>query len=60
MSGSAREITVVPEAVASQPVAALLSPRAFWIGLSLAVLALLALIVRLLSRTGRRSSRPAP
>jgi hypothetical protein len=59
MSGTAREITAVPEAVASQP-AALVSPRAFWIGLSLAVLALLALIVRLLSRTGRRSPRPAP
>jgi hypothetical protein len=59
MSGNALEITAVPETVASQPVA-LLSPRAFWIGLSLAVLALLALIVRLLSRPGRRSSRPAP
>jgi hypothetical protein len=59
MSGNAREITAVPEPVASQPVA-LVSPRVFWIGLSGAVLALLALIVRLLSRTGRRSSRPAP
>jgi hypothetical protein len=60
MKGLAREITAGPEAVASGPVA-LVSPRVFWIGLSLAVAALLGLIVRLISSgTARRPSRPGP
>ena len=60
MKGLAREITAAPEIVASGPTA-LVSPRIFWVGLSLAVAALLALIVRLISSgTARRPSRPGP
>ena len=59
MSGTARETAAVPEAVAITPTE-MVSPRMFWIGLSAAVVLLLALIARLLSRAGRRSSRPAP
>lgn len=60
MKGLAREITAAPEVVATGP-AALVSPWIFWVGLSLAVAALLALIVRLISSgTARRPSRPGP
>lgn len=60
MSGPAREISAAPEVAVSRP-AALLSPRTFWIGLSVAVVVLLGLIVRLISfGTGSRSSPPGP
>jgi hypothetical protein len=60
MSGPSREISAAPEVALSRP-AALLSPQAFWIGLSVAVLVLLGLIVRLISSgTGQRSSPPGP
>jgi hypothetical protein len=60
MSGPAREIVAAPEVAVSRP-AALLSPRTFWIGLSVAVVALLGLIVRLISSgTGPRPSPPGP
>jgi hypothetical protein len=60
MSGPAREITAAPEVAVSRP-EALLSPRTFWIGLSVAVVVLLGLIVRLISSgTGSRSSPPGP
>ena len=60
MSGPSREISAAPEVALSRP-AALLSPRIFWIGLSVAVVVLLGLIVRLISSgTGQRSSPPGP
>ena len=60
MSGPAREISAAPEAAISRPTA-LLSPRIFWIGLSVAVVVLLGLIVRLISSgTGQPSSPPGP
>ena len=59
MGGIAREISAVPETPPSRP-AALLSPRVFWAGLSVAVVVLLLIIVRLVSRSGRRPSRPGP
>ena len=60
MSGPAREIVAAPEVGVSRP-AALLTPRTFWMVLSVAVLVLLGLIVRLISSgTGPRRSPPAP
>lgn len=60
MSGPSREISAAAEVAVSRP-AALLSPRTFWIGLSVAVVVLLGLIVRLISSgTGQRSSPPGP
>ena len=60
MSGPSRAITAAPEVAVSRP-AALLSPRTFWIALSVAVVVLLGLIVRLISSgTGQRSSPPGP
>jgi hypothetical protein len=60
MSGPAREIVAAPEVAVSRP-AALLAPRTFWVGLSVAVVVLLVLIVRLISSgTGPRPSPPRP
>jgi hypothetical protein len=60
MSGPAREILAAPEVAVSRPVA-LLTPRTFWIVLSVAVVVLLGLIVRLISSgTGPRPSPPGP
>jgi hypothetical protein len=60
MSGPAHEITAAPEVAVGRP-AALLSPRTFWIGLSVAVVILLGLIVRLISSgTARPPSPPGP
>jgi hypothetical protein len=60
MSGPAREIVAAPEVTVSRP-AALLTPRTFWVGLSVAVVVLLGLIVRLISSgTGTQPSPPGP
>ena len=60
MSGPAREIDAAPEIAVGRP-AVLLTPRTFWIVLSVAVVALLGLIVRLISSgTGSRPSPPGP
>jgi len=60
MSGPSREISAAPEVAVSRP-PALLSPRTFWIGLSVAVVVLLGLIARLISSgTAPRPSPPGP
>jgi hypothetical protein len=60
MSGPAREIVAAPEVAVGRPVA-LLTPRTFWIVLSVAVVVLLGLIARLISSgTGPRPSPPDP
>ena len=60
MKGLTREIVAAPEVAVTGPTA-FVSPRVFWVGLVLAIVLLLALIVRLISSgTGRRPSRPRP
>ena len=60
LSGPAREIVAAPEVAVRRP-AALLTPRSFWMVLSVAVVVLLGLIARLISSgTGPRPSPPAP
>jgi hypothetical protein len=60
LSGPAREIVAAPEVAVSRP-AALLTPRTFWLVLSIAVMVLLGLIVRLISSgIGSRPSPPGP
>ena len=60
LSGPAREVVAAPEVAVNRP-AALLTPRTFWVGLSVAVVILLGLLVRLISsRTGTRPSPPGP
>jgi hypothetical protein len=51
MGAEAREVTLLPEA-ASAPRASLISPRAFWVFLSVAALVLVGVIVRLVRGTG--------
>ena len=57
MTGEAREIAAGPEA-AVEPAAAVLSPRAFWAGLAVAVVLLLGVLVRLISSAS--TAPPSP
>lgn len=60
MTGEAREIAAGPESAAEAP-AAVLSPRAFWVGLAVAVVLLLGVLVRLISSgTAPPPSQPGP
>ena len=60
MRGEAREAAAEPER-ATEPPAALVSPRAFWVGLAVAVLLLLGVLVRLISSgTEPPPSPPVP
>ena len=57
MTGEAREIAAGPEAAVEAP-AAILSPRAFWAGLGVAVVLLLGVLVRLISSSS--TAPPSP
>ena len=59
MTGEARETAAGPESAAEAP-AAVLSPRAFWAGLAIAVVLLLGVLVRLISSSTAPPSRPGP
>jgi len=60
MTGAAREAVAEPERAPAQP-AAIVSPRAFWAGLAVAVVLLLGVLVRLISSgTAPPPSRPGP
>ena len=55
----AREITAAAETTAVSTPGAVLSPRLFWVGLGVAVLVLVALIVRLIAAETRPPSAGA-
>jgi hypothetical protein len=57
MSGAARELTAEPERPAAAP-APIVSPRAFWAGLAVAVLLLLGVLVRLISSGSSAGTAP--
>ena len=60
ISGQAAEVVAEPER-APEPPATIMSPRAFWVGLAVAVVLLLGLLVRLItSGTAPRPSPPGP
>lgn len=60
MTGEAREVAAEPER-APEPPATIMSPRAFWVGLGVAVVLLLGLLVRLItSGTAPPPSPPGP
>ena len=60
MTGEARAVVAEPER-ALEPPATIVSPRAFWVGLGVAVILLLGLLVRLISSgTAPPPSRPGP
>ena len=60
MTGAARDAVAEPERAPAQP-AAIVSPRAFWAGLAVAVVLLLGVLVRLISSgTVPPPSRPGP
>jgi hypothetical protein len=60
MSGAARDASAEPERAPVSP-AAIVSPRAFWAGLTVAVVLLLGVLVRLIfSGTAPPPSRPGP
>ena len=60
MTGAARDVVAEPER-ALEPPATIVSPRAFWVGLGVAVVLLLGLLVRLISSgTAPPPSRPGP
>ena len=60
MTGAARDVVVEPERAPESP-ATIVSPRAFWVGLGVAVVLLLGLLVRLISSgTAPPPSRPGP
>jgi hypothetical protein len=60
MTGEAREVVAEPER-APEPPATIVSPRAFWVGLGVAVILLLGLLVRLItSGTAPPPSPPGP
>ena len=60
MTGTARDVVAAPER-APEPPAPIVSPRAFWVGLAIAVVLLLGLLVRLISSgTAPPPSPPGP
>ena len=60
MNGTAREASAEPEHTPAPP-AAIVSPRAFWMGLAVAVVLLLGVLVRLISSaTAPPPSQPGP
>ena len=64
MGAEAREIEAAPEGAAGSPAASgqdpILTPRTFWIGLSAAVLVLIAVIGKLMAGSSGDSSQPSP
>jgi hypothetical protein len=61
MGAQAREVDAAPESSSTSPLAAaLVTPRMFWVGLGAAVLALVAIIAKLVAGSSEAPSPPSP